>query len=83
MKSSEFCYWLQGYIEIGHDQMHQMGLNYEQTEIIKKHLSLVFKHELDQTHGSLEQQAELQAIHDAPIESKYGSIGPAGEIYRC
>lgn len=83
MKASEFCYWLQGYIEIGHDQMHQHGLNYEQTEIIKKHLALVFKHELDKTHGDDKHQAELQSIHDKPIKPQLGGIGPNGELYRC
>ena len=74
MKASEFCYWLQGYIEIGHNQMHKQGLNYDQTEIIKKHLSLVFKHELDHLHGTPEHQAELQQLHNAGLD---------GELFRC
>lgn len=77
MKASEFCYWLQGYIEIGHDQMHEVGLNREQVEIMKRHLALVFKHELDKEHGTPEHQAELQAIHN------FGGVGSNGEIYRC
>lgn len=83
MKASEFCYWLQGYIEIGHDQMHQQGLTHDQTEIVKKHLALVFRHELDKEHGSPEHQAELQAIHDKPIPPMFGGVGPNGEVYRC
>jgi len=79
MKSSEFCYWLQGYIEIGHDQFHQVGLNHDQVEIIKRHLALVFKHELDGMHGDQAHQDELNQIHGP----KFGGIGPDGEIYRC
>jgi len=82
MKSSEFCYWLQGYIEIGHDQMHQQGLNYDQTEIIKKHLALVFHHELDATHGDEKHQDELNKIHSTPIPPQFGGIKD-GVVYRC
>lgn len=74
MTSRDFCYWLQGHIEIGHDQMHQLGLNHEQTEIIKRHLALVFKHEIDPSQGSQEHQAELQAIHNGNLDDK---------IFRC
>jgi hypothetical protein len=39
----DFCYWLQGYFEIsGSDEITPV-----QVHIIKKHLSLVFKHEID------------------------------------
>lgn len=83
MKASEFCYWLQGYIEIGHEQTHQQGISYEQVEIIKRHLMLVFKHELDLTHGDAEHQAELQAIHDKPIKPMFGGVDSNGNVYRC
>ena len=73
MTSRDFCYWLQGYIEIGHDQMLDAGLNHDQLEIVKRHLSLVFKHEIDPSQGSQEHQAELQAIHDGNLN---------GEIFR-
>lgn len=75
MKASEFCYWLQGYIEIGHDQMHQTGLNHDQMEVVKRHLALVFKHELDKTHGDEAEQAALNAIHS--------SQQSGDEIFRC
>lgn len=84
MKAAEFCYWLQGYIEIGHDNLHQIGLTHDQVECVKRHLSLVFKHELDAKHGDASHQAELQAIHDGPSKPAFGGVDPStGAIYRC
>lgn len=39
MTSTEFCYWLQGLMEVG----NPTTLNEEQIKIIKAHLQLVFK----------------------------------------
>jgi hypothetical protein len=88
MKATEFCYWLQGYFEIS-DAFSEAGLTNDdgsvvppegisplQTEIIRRHLALVFKHDIDPKAGSPEYQAELQAIHD-------GSANLAGKIMRC
>lgn len=77
MQASEFCYWLQGYIEIGHEQMHQTGLTHNQVEIIKRHLALVFVHDLDPAQVA----EKLQEIHDGP-KLPFG-VGPNGETYRC
>jgi hypothetical protein len=35
----------------------------KETELIKKHLALVFKHEIDPEMGDEQHQAELNAIH--------------------
>jgi hypothetical protein len=43
MNSVDFCYWLQGYFEISGSK----ELSTEQVEIVKNHLHLVFKHEID------------------------------------
>lgn len=61
MKASEFCYWLQGYFEIAEDQtpLHD-GLNELAIEKIKRHLSLVFVHDLDPAQVA----DKLQQIHD-------------------
>ena len=56
MKPSEFCYWLQGYFEVS----GQSELTKEQGDMVQRHLSLVFKHELDIP----DPLGELQAIHD-------------------
>jgi hypothetical protein len=41
MTPENFCYWLQGLLEIGNPS----ELNMTQVEIIKEHLNLVFKKE--------------------------------------
>lgn len=43
MNTIDFCFWLQGYFEI-HGKAE---ISAEQAEIIKNHLNLVFKHEID------------------------------------
>lgn len=64
MKSRDFCFWLQGYFELKDEGGH--GLNKEQFEIVKKHLALVFKHEIDPSMGGKEHQKELNEIHSNP-----------------
>lgn len=48
MTSIDFCYWLQGYFEIS----EATSLNEVETKIIKNHLNLVFKHEIDPLRDS-------------------------------
>ena len=43
MNTIDFCYWLQGHFEISESK----SLTEAQTNIIKNHLNLVFKHEID------------------------------------
>jgi hypothetical protein len=43
MNTVDFCYWLQGYFEVSGDT----EISAEKAEIIKNHLDLVFKHEID------------------------------------
>lgn len=66
MTSRDFCYWLQGYFEIR--EAHASGLgapefNAQQVAMIRSHLALVFKHEIDPSAGPPEKQAELNKIH--------------------
>lgn len=81
MKSSEFCYWLQGMFELGDVR----SLSEHQTKIIKQHLALVFKHDIDPSYGDKAHQEELQAIHDGPKppHEPIGGVGPGGAVYRC
>jgi len=65
MNSIDFCYWLQGHFEIS----ETTELNEKQVEIIKNHLNLVFKHEID----GIYEKDELQKIHD-------GGTGGPGEF---
>ena len=48
MNTIDFCYWLQGYFEISEGK----ELSEKQVEIIKNHLNLVFKHEIDPLRDS-------------------------------
>ena len=43
MNTIDFCFWLQGYFEMSEAD----HLDQNQTKILKEHLSLVFKHEID------------------------------------
>lgn len=64
MKSTEFCYWLQGYFELRRGEAQAgVSLTHEQVEIIEKHLALVFKHEIDPSYGPSSHQNHLNQIH--------------------
>jgi hypothetical protein len=60
MSSREFCYWLQGYFE----NANPTTIGEVQTDLIKRHLNLVFKHEIDPSYGNEVHQQELNQIHN-------------------
>lgn len=60
MQSRDFVYWLQGFFEIADAKQ----ITEEQTEVIKRHLNLVFKHEIDPSMGGEEHQMILNNIHN-------------------
>ena len=64
MTSRDFCYWLQGYFEI--NGAGSVPMSASQVDQVRKHLALVFKHEIDPSAGPIEHQAELSDIHDRP-----------------
>jgi hypothetical protein len=75
MTSRDFCFWLQGYLEINaEDASPTKGLGPSQVECIQKHLALVFKHEIDPSMGPPKHQAVLDDIH---------SGRPGGPVMRC
>lgn len=75
MTSRDFCFWLQGFFEVAPEQ--ELGLDFEQTEKIKKHLALAFKHEIDPSMGDKEAQDALNKLHG-------GKRPPSGDlIMRC
>lgn len=81
MKSVEFCYWLQGLFELGNPQ----SLSAEQTELVKRHLAMVFKHEIDPGYGA-NQQSALNAIHagkpgSLPVSQDH--VHPNDAVFRC
>ena len=59
MTSRDFAFWLQGYLEVANPET----INKEQLQVIKNHLNLVFKHEIDPSMGDQKHQDELNAIH--------------------
>ncbi len=60
MKSRDFCFWLQGYLEIT-NHSHE-GLSADQLKVISNHLNLVFKHEIDPSMS--DPTGKLQEVHD-------------------
>ena len=84
MGSRDFAYWLQGFFEISGDDLKT--IEQPQLEQIKKHLSMVFVHEIDPSHGGSEEQAKLNVIHNAPKPNglKPGPRpGLGGPVARC
>lgn len=77
MQSRDFVYWLQGYFEITDATSNRAsdGLSTGQVEMIKKHLALVFIHEIDPSMGGKKHQDTLNEIH---AKSNPGSV-----LYRC
>jgi len=78
MTSRDFCYWLQGFYEIlGGDPI----ISANQSNIIRRHLNLVFKHEIDPSMP--DPTGELQAIHDGkpPFDKPLPFQGH--ELARC
>ena len=68
MTSRDFVFWLQGFYEL----TDPTTLNAQQTDLIKRHLALVFVHDIDPTMGNAEQQEKLNSIHnDNKSEVKY------------
>jgi len=64
MTSRDFCYWLQGFFELNQAQ-GLPTLTPQQAELVRRHLALVFRHEIDPSFPK-EQQTELNEIHNQP-----------------
>ncbi len=77
MTSRDFCYWLQGMFELQNPQ----ELSVIQTSLIKRHLNLVFKHEIDLSMP--DPTGELQAIHDGKPFPKPNPFENLGATVRC
>ena len=59
MTSRDFCFWLQGFFEIQKPE----SMTAEQVDMVKKHLALVFVHEIDPSMGDKIHQDLLNSIH--------------------
>jgi hypothetical protein len=70
MTSRDFCYWLQGLLELG----EVTELNSKQVGILKNHLAMVFVHEIDPSFGDKQKQDKLNSLH---------TPSRPGELMRC
>jgi hypothetical protein len=64
MTSRDFAYWLQGFLEVS----NPTHIGETETTIIRNHLNMVFKHEIDPSHGDKKHQEVLGAIHRGPFD---------------
>lgn len=69
MTGRDFCYWLQGFFEIvenENEEIKDISISVKQAKIIRAHLNLVFKHEIDPQNlegKTIEEQKEYISIH--------------------
>lgn len=86
MTSRDFCFWLQGYFEINGNQPARgepyscWNLNDSQIDMIRNHLALVFKHEIDPAMGPPKVQTALDAIHSGGGSGSWPSGGVGGKV---
>lgn len=75
MQSRDFVYWLQGFFEIS----NATSLDTAQTAAVKRHLEMVFKHEIDPAMGDATHQDALNKVHHG------GVVAPATPqtLFRC
>lgn len=77
------CYWLQGFFELTETKT----LNTKQTELIRKHLAMVFIHEIDPSMGNKEHQVKLSDAHKGLTTGSTGLSTPikvpSDILYRC
>ena len=100
MTSRDFCFWLQGYFEIHQANMPEnvkevQGLTNHQLEMVRKHLALVFVHEIDPSMGPPAHQVKLDAVHgtgakppgqvtqSVDVALPYQSSATGGPVFRC
>jgi len=77
MTARDFCYWLQGYIEL---QGAHAKIDEAQLACIRNHLALVFKHDIDTPDPT----GELQATHDGKPKTPAKPSGfPYPQKMRC
>lgn len=83
MTSRDFCYWLQGFFEIrdaGLPPNVDGGLTTQKVEVIKRHLAIVFAHEIDPSAGDEKHQKMLNDLHKQ-IKSLDGGLDD--KLVRC
>ena len=66
MTSRDFAYWMQGFLELAPPG----PMSAEQVDTVRKHLALVFIHEIDPTAGNAAHQADLNAAHAGKLGAR-------------
>ena len=82
MRSRDFAFWLQGFFEVA----NPISIGSKETEMIKRHLNLVFKHEIDPSMGDEKHQQVLNEIHSDDFHippSKWPPYNHDKEVLRC
>ena len=78
MKAVEFAYWLQGLFELANPKT----LDEKQTDLIKRHLAMVFKHEIDPSYPNQEELNQLHVV-DADPSIPQHLVGGGLTTIRC
>lgn len=66
MTAVNFCYWLQGYFELTDPKsVTRQELDDVQISTIRRHLAMVFAHDIDPKAGPPAHQHKLDGIHTA------------------
>jgi hypothetical protein len=82
MTSRDFCFWLQGFLEISAGgATPDAPLTCAQTACIQQHLALVFKHEIDPSMGGPAHQQALNEMHNKPAAKP--APHPFKPLMRC
>jgi len=76
MTSRDFCYWLQGAMELGQVK----SLSEEQTTVLRNHLNMVFVHEIDPSLGDEAHKEEVRRAHEGPEASTATPAGRPGLV---
>jgi hypothetical protein len=76
LDSKSFVFWLQGYFELSNSDT----LTPHQVKLIKQHLNLVFKHDIDPSMGNEEHQQVLNEIHSGGKDKFHFPINEAEAI---
>ncbi len=61
MTSRDFIYWLQGFFELSGAETK--AIDAPTADLIRRHLAMVFRHEIDPAMGDARERADLAEIH--------------------
>lgn len=81
MTSLQFVFWLQGYFELSGADITKK-LTEKQVDLIKRHLNLVFLHEIDLSAGPTEHQEMLNEAHSGlPLPLSAPTLGTKSGLH--